>query len=124
MSDVAQRSPLRVCHYSPEYGPFDRHVFHRKAKSLSQAGYEVTVVCSGQPEPVIRDQIRVLSLWTERKRGRGLGASVQRLLRGVSRVATILRFLQDERFDYIQTTNPIGGLLARAARAKHEEGSG
>jgi glycosyltransferase involved in cell wall biosynthesis len=67
MSDVPNQHRVKVCMMTSVHLPFDGRIFHRAAKSLAQAGYEVVLIARHDREEVI-DGVRVVPLPQPRNR--------------------------------------------------------
>jgi glycosyltransferase involved in cell wall biosynthesis len=61
MSDTPRQRRAKVCMMTSVHLPFDGRIFHRAAKSLAQAGYEVVLIARHDKEEVI-DGVRVVPL--------------------------------------------------------------
>lgn len=53
---------MRVCHVTSLHPPFDVRIFHKECKTLSQAGYEVTLLAQAQWRERVVDGIRIIGL--------------------------------------------------------------
>jgi len=67
MGDSPQPRRAKVCVLTSVHLPFDGRVFHRAAKSLAQAGYEVVLIARHDKEEVV-DGVRVVPLPQPRNR--------------------------------------------------------
>jgi glycosyltransferase involved in cell wall biosynthesis len=61
MSDVPKQRGAKVCLMTSVHQPFDGRIFHRAAKSLAQAGYDVVLIARHDKEEVV-DGVRVVPL--------------------------------------------------------------
>lgn len=61
MSDTPKQRRAKVCMMTSVHLPFDGRIFHRAAKSLAKAGYEVVLIARHDKEEVI-DGVRVVPL--------------------------------------------------------------
>jgi glycosyltransferase involved in cell wall biosynthesis len=67
MSDSPQPRRAKVCVLTSVHLPFDGRIFHRAAKSLAKAGYEVVLIARHDKEEVV-DGVRVMPLPQPRNR--------------------------------------------------------
>ncbi len=67
MDDSPRQRRIKVCVLTSVHPPFDGRIFHRAAKSLAQAGYEVVLIARHDREEVI-DGVRVVPLPQPRNR--------------------------------------------------------
>jgi glycosyltransferase involved in cell wall biosynthesis len=52
---------IKVCHLSSAHPAFDDRIFHKEAKTLSQAGYNVTIIAQHDKEEVV-DGVKIIPL--------------------------------------------------------------
>ncbi len=67
MDDSPRQRRIKVCVLTSVHPPFDGRIFHRAAKSLAQAGYEVELIARHDKEEII-DGVRVIPLPQPRNR--------------------------------------------------------
>jgi len=64
---VLQSSISEICILTSVHLPFDTRIFHKEAKSLARAGYNVTLIAQHDKEKIV-DGIRLVSLSKPKKR--------------------------------------------------------
>jgi glycosyltransferase involved in cell wall biosynthesis len=52
---------IKVCHLSSAHSPFDDRIFHKEAKSLSKAGYDIAIIAQHNKEETL-DGVRIIPL--------------------------------------------------------------
>ncbi len=80
ISDRPKQSPGKVCILTSVHIPFDGRVFHKEAKSLAKAGYEVILIARHDREEVV-DGVRVAPLPQPRSRIQRMTKVMWRLYR-------------------------------------------
>lgn len=78
--DVASMKKTRVVHMSSVHPPFDGRIFHKEAKTLVKAGYNVTLITQHDKEE-IRNAIRIVPLPKAKTRFERMTKTVWILLR-------------------------------------------
>ena len=96
--------PDRVCILTSVHPPFDTRIFHKEAKSLLKAGYEVTLVAQHDKDEIV-EGIKILSLPKPRNRIERMTRTVWEVYRKALKIdADIYHFHDPELM-------PIGLLL-------------
>jgi len=67
MNDAAKQRRAKVCVLTSVHIPFDGRIFHREAKSLAKAGYDVVLIARHDREETV-DGVRVVPLAQPRNR--------------------------------------------------------
>jgi glycosyltransferase involved in cell wall biosynthesis len=80
MSKTSQRRRAKVCVLTSVHPPFDGRIFHRAAKSLARAGYEVVLIARHDKAEVV-DGVRVVPLPASRNRLHRMTALLWRVYR-------------------------------------------
>ena len=58
---------MKVCMLTSGHAPFDDRIFHKEAKSLVKAGYDVTLIAQHDKEEIV-DGIKIINLKKPRNR--------------------------------------------------------
>ncbi len=96
MDDSPRQRRIKVCILTSVHPPFDGRIFHRAAKSLAQAGYEVVHIARHDKEEVI-DGVRVVPLPQPRNRLHRMTKVLWRLYRlAVKEDAAVYHFHDPE----------------------------
>lgn len=109
----------KICHLTSVHIPFDNRIFHREAKSLAAAGFDVTLIARHDRAETI-DGVRIVPLPVPRSRFERMTLTAARLFRlAVREHADLYHFHDPELL-------PVGMALKAATRAKvvydvHEE---
>ena len=80
MNDAPRQRPGKVCILTSVHMPFDGRVFHREARSLAKAGYDVTLIARHDKEEVVSG-VRVLPLPGAKNRLQRVTRVMRRLYR-------------------------------------------
>ncbi|MDI6698939.1 MAG: glycosyltransferase family 4 protein [Candidatus Saccharicenans sp.] len=101
----------KVVHITTVHSPFDARVFHKEAKTLVQAGYDVTLIAQHDKNEVV-DGVKIIPLPKSRNR-------LQRML-GLTSKAFHLAFRQRADIYHFHDPEliPIGMLLTLVTKAK------
>lgn len=103
--------PAKVCILTTVHPPFDPRVFYKQARTLVQAGYDVTLIAQHDREEVV-DGVRIIPLPKPRNRfQRIFGLTWQAFRRAIRERADVYHFHDPELL-------PIGVLLKIFTRAK------
>ena len=96
MDDSPRQRRVKVCVLTSVHPPFDGRIFHRAAKSLAHAGYEVVLIARHDKEEVV-DGVRVVPLPQPRNRLHRMTKVLWRLYRlAVKEDADIYHFHDPE----------------------------
>jgi glycosyltransferase involved in cell wall biosynthesis len=102
---------MKVCILSSVHPPFDARIFHKQAKSLVKAGYDVTLIAQHEKDEVV-DGIKIIALPRPKNRlRRMLGTTWKAFNRARKQKAGIYHFHDPELL-------PIGLLLKVFTRGK------
>ena len=103
--------PAKVCILTTVHPPFDTRIFHKQAKTLVDAGYDVTLIAQHDGDAVVKG-VRVIGLPKPRNRfTRIFGLTWQAFRLALRQHADIYHFHDPELL-------PIGVLLKLVTRAK------
>lgn len=80
MSDLHDRNNAKVCLLTSVHMPFDGRIFHREARSLAQAGYDVVLMARHNKAEIV-DGVRVVPLPEPRNRFERMTTLLWRLWR-------------------------------------------
>jgi len=80
MADSSQQHRAKVCVLTSVHIPFDGRVFHKEAKSLAKAGYDVVLIARHDKEEVV-DGVRVVPLPQPKSRMQRMTKVMWRLYR-------------------------------------------
>ncbi len=61
MINLPDKMRIKVCHFTTCHPPFDHRIFHKEAKSLVEAGYNVVLIAQHNKEEAI-DGVKILPL--------------------------------------------------------------
>ena len=64
---VFQHRKLKICILTSVHPPFDVRIFHKEAKSLVKAGYDVTLIAQHDKEEIV-DEVKIINLQRPRNR--------------------------------------------------------
>ena len=53
----------KICHLTSVHSPFDVRIFHKQARSLVRAEYDVTLIAQHDKEEIV-DGVRIINLKT------------------------------------------------------------
>jgi glycosyltransferase involved in cell wall biosynthesis len=96
MTDRLDQRRIKVCMMTSVHIPFDGRIFHRAAKSLAQAGYEVVLIARHDKEEVV-DGVRIVPLPQPKNRLHRMTGVLWRLYRrAVQEDADIYHFHDPE----------------------------
>jgi len=96
MGDVPQKRRAKVCVLTSVHMPFDGRVFHKEAKSLARAGYEVVLIARHDKEEVV-DGVRIVPLPEPKNRFQRMTKVLWRLFRlAVKEKADVYHFHDPE----------------------------
>ncbi len=110
MSDSPRQHRAKVCILTSVHIPFDGRIFHKEAKSLVKAGYEVVLIAKHDKAEVV-DGVRVIPLAVPRNRIERMTKVLWRLFRlAVKENADVYHFHDPELM--------IVGLLLKVYRKK------
>jgi glycosyltransferase involved in cell wall biosynthesis len=84
MSDAPKQRCGKVCVLTSVHMPFDGRIFHKEAKSLAKAGYDVTLIAPHDKEEVVGG-VRVLPLPSAKNRFQRVTIVMRRLYRLAAR---------------------------------------
>lgn len=101
---------MNVVHIATAHQPFDTRIFHKEARSLSEAGHDVTIV-EHHEEDVVRDEIEIAALGTYETRRERMTNVVAAYRRASSIDADVYHFHDPELL-------PIGVALSLTTDAK------
>jgi glycosyltransferase involved in cell wall biosynthesis len=88
--------PVKVCLVTTVHPSFDVRVFHKEAKTLAQAGYDVILIAQHDKNKIV-DGVKIISLPEARNRfGRIFGLSVRALYLALQQRAYIYHFHDPE----------------------------
>jgi len=111
ISEEARSRVLRVVHLTTVHPTFDTRIFHKEAKTLARAGYEVILIAQRQGNEVV-EGIKIVALPKPRNRfARILGLTWQAFRLALRERADVYHFHDPELL-------PIGVLLKLFTRAK------
>src|SRR4030042_4514420 len=71
---------IKVCHLSSGHSVFDGRIFHKEAKTLAKAGYEVILIAQHDKEEVV-DGVRIVPLPKTKSRFKRMTTIVWKLFR-------------------------------------------
>ena len=80
---------IKVCVLTSVHTPFDTRIFHKEAKSLIKAGYEVTLVAQYHKDEIV-EGIKILSLPKPRNRIERMTRTVWQVYRKALKIDVVL----------------------------------
>jgi len=102
---------MKVCIITTAHPPFDERIFHKQAKTLVQAGYDVTLIAQHKKNEIV-DGVKIIALPKPRNRlTRMLGLTWKAFQIALRQRADIYHFHDPELL-------PIGVLLKLKTKAK------
>lgn len=101
---------MRVCIVTSVHAPFDSRIFHKQARSLVKAGYEVSIVAQHNKEEVVKG-IRIVPLPRRRSRWRRVLGTFRVFRVAHSQRADVYHFHDPELL-------PVGFLLTIVTKAR------
>lgn len=88
---------MRILLLSTTFGRYDSRIFHREAKALSNAGHDVTILCSDLQKEEVINRICIISTYKK---------IVGRFNRFIFTIPRIKRRIRNLPFDIIQISSP------------------
>jgi glycosyltransferase involved in cell wall biosynthesis len=96
MIDSAKQRPPKVCILTSVHIPFDGRIFHRQARSLARAGYEVVLIARHDKAEIV-DGVRIVPLAEPANRFARMTTTLRRILRlALSEGADVYHFHDPE----------------------------
>ncbi len=80
MRNLSDKTQIKVCHLTSGHIPFDTRIFHKEAKTLAKAGYNVSLIAQHNKEEVV-EGVRIVPLPKPRNRFERMTKVVWKLLR-------------------------------------------
>jgi len=80
MSDASKQRRARVCVLTSVHMPFDGRVFHKEARSLAKAGFDVVLIARGDKEEIVQG-VRIVPLPKPKSRLQRMTKTLWRLYR-------------------------------------------
>ncbi|MCK4394311.1 glycosyltransferase family 4 protein [Candidatus Bipolaricaulota bacterium] len=106
-----ERAKAKVCIVTTVHPPFDTRIFHKQAKTLAQAGYDVTLIAQHDKNEVV-DGVKIIALPRPRNRFARIFGLTWRVFRmALRQKAEVYHFHDPELL-------PWGALLKLATKAK------
>ena len=103
---------MKVVHLTTVHPPFDTRIFHKEAKTLAKAGYNVTLIAQHKKNKEEIEGVRIIGLPTPRNRlFRIFGLSLRTLLLALRQKSNIYHFHDPELI-------PVGLLLKMLTSAR------
>ncbi len=107
---LGYRMKNKVCILTSVHPPFDVRIFHKEAKSLVKAGYDVTLIAQHDKEEIV-DGVKIINLQKPRNRIERMTKTVSELYQKALRVdADIYHFHDPELI-------PVGKALKKRGKA-------
>lgn len=105
------KAKSRICHLSSVHYVFDIRIFHKQLRTLSRAGYDVTLIAQHEEDCTI-DGIRIIALPSPKNRlQRMFGLTLKILFRAIKEKADLYHFHDPELI-------PVGILIRLVTRKK------
>jgi len=80
MKHLLDKSQIKICHLTSVHSPFDGRIFHKEAKTLAKAGYNVVVIAQHSKEEFV-DEVRIVPLLPSKNRFESMTRVVWKLFR-------------------------------------------